>query len=179
MQFDKEYMRKRMYIAHRAEKMASAIMAAVPKARTVIDMGCATGDTASGLLAAGLDVRGIDSSEAGGECLPEERFFVGDVTQPISKWPISFRRYDLGILMDVLSIMTKSQAAAALKNATRWSRVLLVNYLGRCNGIDLLESNKWRWDVAATEQLRDELEPLKTKQAFKATYLSGEIWRRL
>lgn len=177
--FDDKYMAKRRYIDWRAPIIADALLATLAP-KTVLDLGCATGDIAAGLCALGVHAVGVDSSAHAMECLPANRRVPADLRQPAGgwAWPAGYLPGDLVILLEVLSIVEDADRAPILRNAMALTReALLVNRLRQPEALTL-EARGFRLDRGATDRLRHLLEPWGHKQAIKALYRTGEIWRR-
>lgn len=183
MIFDELYMAKRMHISWRADLIATAIQRAVAP-RTALDLGCATGDIALGLHHRGVLAFGVDSSPAAGQCLPGAWFVQCDLAAPLAEqwstrsgeWIVP--RAELVIVLEVLPILDVVDRPRVLANAIACSRKwLLVNRLYEEEEQGLRE-NGWAPADSETQTLRAALEPWHTKQAIKALYLTGSLWRR-
>jgi hypothetical protein len=194
MTFDKAYMTHRMHISWRGPIIADALTAILAP-HTVLDLGCATGDITAGFLGAGVEAWGVDNSTAAHECLPPERRVLGNLRLPPTCWiwPDSARDVeapvDLVILLEVLSVVTpeppcalhgdtvEAARAQVLHNATNLGRTLLVNHLDE-DLRAMLRGRQWTRDMDAQYRLQHLLEQWSKKQAVKALYDTGEIWRR-
>jgi len=161
--FNKAYMDKRMYISWRSKIVAAAIdKAAQPT--SVLDLGCATGDYAAGLIKRGIRTLGVDSSPAAGQCLPVKNFLFWDLVNPL---PVTA---DLVILLEVLSVVYDSDLI--LRNAADAAeRLLLIN---RHHHVP----DDFVVDEQRTSDLELALRPWAKKQAVKALYNTGVVLRR-
>jgi SAM-dependent methyltransferase len=189
--FDQAYMAHRKHIAWRGPVIAHAILAVLgPK--TILDLGCGTGDIVAGFLDLGAEAWGVDNSLAAMELLPPERRVPGNLRLPPTTWhwPSTAmaleKPVDLLILLEVLSILENdaltgttaaAQASQILYRAMDLGQALLVNHLKPMDE-DLLRDNGWDLDHTLTARLRANLSPWGSKQAIKALYLTGEIWQK-
>jgi SAM-dependent methyltransferase len=164
LEFNKRYMKKRLYISWRADIIARAI-ADVLQPTEVLDLGCATGDYAAALNDLGILTLGVDASRHAGECLDKDHFMVHDLMNPLP--PIGA---DLVILLEVLSVVY--DPSTILDHAAASSRrLLLANHLTRI-------PDEFEQDRVMTELLRAELEPWRDAQAIKALQRTGTVLRR-
>jgi hypothetical protein len=181
--FDSDYMKHRMHIAWRGPIIARAIVE-VLNPETALDLGCGTGDIAAGLLGEGVDAWGVDNSSAAGGCLPScgSRMVYSNILgvgEFLRRGRTSEHRIelpvDLVILLEVLAVSLEADRKAILAEALGLGHIVLLN---GANALMAPHLEHWRYDTRATEALREKLRPWGHKQAVKALYQTGQIWRR-
>ena len=180
MKFDRAYMSHRMHIAWRGPLIADAIIETLAP-QVVLDLGCATGDIAAALLTRGVTAWGVDSSPDAGECLPWYRMVYCDLKNTAGHLQLLrdalITPVDLAMLLEVLSVVPDSDRAQILTQTMACARQLLINQLHPLDTA-LLAANGWHYDHDVTAQLLELLAPQGKKQAVKAIFRTGEIWRK-
>lgn len=188
--FDDKYMTHRRHIAWRGLIIADAIQGALGwgvtrNVKTVLDLGCATGDIVAGFKGHGVHAIGVDNSPAAGGLLDPYNFIRADIRTPPGGWswtpdylPGDQLGADLVICLEVLSVVGIADHGPIVRNVARLGRqALLVNHLDPVDAERLVRYD-WVPDADATRRLRHLLEPWATKQAMKALYRTGEFWRK-
>ena len=92
--------------------------------KTLIDVGCATGDLVRGFLDRGVDAIGIDGSDGCLEFLeiPRDRFLLLDLRNPIR-----VGRWDIALCLEVLEHIEPEYADVLVQNLVEMSDKLLIS----------------------------------------------------
>ena len=171
------FMKKRSYIGWRGPIVAQAIYDVLMPG-SVIDVGCALGEIAKGLLDLGVSTLGIEGSLAGREFykLPIDKYFFADIRKPLFPQiplfvvPIKF---DLVLCFEVLSVIPEVEKYkdTILNNLTLLSDYIYMNHIDKIPG--------YREIPKVHEQIKEKLFAWKHKSAMKAIYNSAKFFERI
>jgi len=172
--FDSNYMRKRKYLAWRAPIICSAIKK-VFKPTSVVDFGCSIGDLVKGFNDISVPAIGFDLCKELFEWSHYETpIIVQDITQPLP----TFSRFDLALCLEVLRFIPDDKLDGLLSNLSSHSTRVIIGYGGDRKNHIVKELTDYGFVQSKDEmdQLRECLEPWKTKPAVKALYHGGMYW---
>jgi len=171
------FMKKRSYIGWRGPIIAQAIYDVI-KPKSVIDVGCALGEIAKGLLDLGVDALGIEGSFAGKELykLPINKYFFADIRKPLFLQiplfiiPIKF---DLALCFEVLSVIPniEEHKNIIIDNLTCLSDHIYMNHIDSIPG--------YREVLEVHEQIKEKLSMWSHKSAMKAIYNTAKFFERI
>jgi SAM-dependent methyltransferase len=177
--FDENFMVKRKYLHWRAPHIVDAIIKNVKPFKTVIDVGCATGDLVNEFLKSGKDAFGADASQSALDhfAAPTTQFIPLDLTDHLQ----AKQRYDLVLCVETLSIMEPEHHQRALINLCSMSnRIILCVGQGKRHDIEpTMAAFLYKRNEKAEAGIRDHLEFWRNKLAIKAFYNGLMVWERM
>ncbi len=153
--------------------------------KSLIDVGCATGDFVAGFLKMGIDAYGLEGTENVLSYLeiPSEKLYIFDLRTPLHDQLIIIRSLDLALCLEVAEHIEPEYVDVFLDNLCSFSDKVLMSFAppgqeGH-HHVNCQESSYWidkmanrnylyRFDVV--EKVREGLEPVKHKREIRSYY---------
>jgi len=181
--YNQDWFAKRLFISWRAVPVCRALDN-VFHPSSVVDVGCAIGDLVKGFIDMGIGCMGIDAAPG---LLPfymadrDVTLFMHDMRKAL---PMGVERYDLCTCFDVYSVIDEHHRKRFLRNLTKLSGRVLVGVPFddahmRAEVADTMSMYRFRRDMSYEAALKEELEPIKNKQAIKGIYYNTLYFRKI
>jgi SAM-dependent methyltransferase len=180
--WDANFMQKRRHLHWRAEKIVEAIDS-VLHPKSVLDVGCATGDLIAAFLRKRIPAHGVDISPAAIEFADPEissEIFIVDMTQDQTKSRFLFQQ-DLVMAVEFFSVIEPRLHDMALNNMLVVCQRWLLICCGEEKRFGLKEKvldRGLKLKEDAVYRIRTLIEPYKKKLAFKAFYNGLMVFER-